>query len=249
MRPLLISLAAVSLPACGEGALQAPGSVDRMQKAEVEAIVREYLLREPEILFEMQQAYQVKQEMKQSLQAEKAWDQLIRSSQNDPMIGNRDAPITIIEFSDYECTFCKRAMPWVLAQADDGRQDIRVIVKESAWKEQTSEPAARAALAARKQGKYREMHIALMKAPYGAFTPEFLEAMARSAGLDIPRWKSDMISPEITKQIGKYDEEYKLAGVSGTPSFLINGVFVGGFDQPQLEAVIEAQRQTLRSRQ
>lgn len=249
MRTILMTLvAAVGLAACGQAEVKAPDSIGRMEKAEVEAIVREYLLREPEILFEMQRAYQVKEALQQTLVAERAWDQLIASSQDDPTIGPKNAPITIIEFSDYECGFCKRALPWVIDQVDDRRGDIRLIVKESAWKEATSEPAARAALAARKQGKYREMHIALMSAPFGAHTPEHMETMARSVGLDIPRWKADMASAEVTAQIKKFDEEYKLAGISGTPSFLVNGTFVGGFDQAGLESLIEAKRHELKSK-
>ncbi len=248
MRATLTLLAAIGLPGCGPSEVKAPDSIGRMEKAEVEAIVREFLLREPEMLYEMQSAYQVKEALEQSLKAEGAWDKLISTAQNDPIIGRKDAPITIIEFSDYECSVCKRALPWVIAQVDDRRGDVRVIVKESAWKEATSEPAARAALAARKQGKYREMHVALMKAPFGAFTPEHLETMARSVGLDIPRFKSDMISGDVTAQIAKYGEEYELAGIQGTPSFLVNGTFVGGFDQAGLEALLEAKRAEIRDK-
>jgi len=244
-----ILAAAVALSACGQSEVKAPDSIGRMEKAEVEAIVREYLLREPEMLYEMQSAYQVKESLQQALKAEGAWDKLISSSQNDPIIGRKDAPITIIEFSDYECSVCKRALPWVIAQVDDRRGDVRLIVKESAWKEPTSEPAARAALAARKQGKYREMHIALMKAPFGAHTPEHIEGMARSIGLDLPRFKADMISQEVTSQIAKYGEEYEIAGIQGTPSFLVNGTFVGGFDQAGLESLLEAKRAELKEKE
>jgi protein-disulfide isomerase len=240
------ALLALAAAACS-GEVKAPDSVGGLEKAQVEAIVKEYLLREPEILFEMQAAYQRNQLATQTLAAEGAWDKLLASAKDDPFIGRKDAPITIVEFSDYDCGVCKVAVDWVIAQADDRRGDVKVIVKESAVRGEDSRRAAIAAMAAHQQGKYREMHIALMRAPANAYTPENLETIARSVGLDIARFKADMARPEIIQRVDRSVSEFELAQLQGTPSFLINGKFVGGFGQQELESLLEATRQQLKS--
>lgn len=243
---VLTAVAALGAAACSGGETKAPDSIDRMSKAEVEAIVKEYLLREPEILFEMQAAYQRNQLATQTLAAEGAWDKLIASSKDDPFIGRKDAPITIVEFSDYDCGVCKMAVPWVMSQVDDRRSDIKVIIKESAVRGEDSRRAAIAALAAHNQGKYRDMHVALMKAPANAYTPENLEIVAKSVGLDVARWKADMARPELVQRVDRSVKEFDLAGLQGTPSFLINGKYVGGFAQDELESLIEATRKQIK---
>jgi protein-disulfide isomerase len=243
----LSALLALGAAACSGSEVKAPDSVGGLEKAQVEAIVKEYLLREPEILFEMQTAFQRNQLATQTLAAEGAWEKLLATSKDDPYIGRKDAPITIVEFSDYDCGVCKAAVPWVMAQVDDRRSDIKVIVKESAVRGEDSRRAAIAAMAAHQQGKYREMHVALMKAPANAYTPANLEMIAQSVGLDIARWKKDMADANLIKRVDRSVEEFDMAGLQGTPSFLINGRFVGGFGQEELESLIEATRQQIRS--
>jgi predicted DsbA family dithiol-disulfide isomerase len=91
------------------------------------------------------------------------------------------------------------------------------------------------------------MHVALMKAPANAYTPANLETIAQSVGLDIARWKKDMADANLIKKVDRSVEEFDMAGLQGTPSFLINGRFVGGFGQEELESLIEATRQQIRS--
>jgi protein-disulfide isomerase len=241
----LAALLALGAAACSGGETKAPDSIDKMAKADVEAIVKEYLLREPEILFEMQAAYQRNQLATQTLAAEGAWDKLLATAKDDPFIGPKNAPITIVEFSDYDCGVCKAAVPWVMSQVDDRRGDIKVIVKESAVRGEDSRRAAIAAMAAHQQGKYREMHVALMKAPANAYTPANLEIIAKSVGLDIPRWKKDMADNNLIQRVDRSVNEFDMAGLQGTPSFLINGRFVGGFGQEELESLIEATRKQI----
>lgn len=250
MRVTIMTLAAtIGLSACGQAQqMSAPDAIDRMEKAEVEAIVREYLLREPEILFEMQRAYEVKDALQQTVVAEAAWDTLLASAKDDPSIGPKNAPITIIEFTDYDCGWCKRVLPDIIELADDRRGDTRVVFKELHWQGARDYAPSRAALAAHRQGKYREMHIAMMSAPAGANTPEHLETIARSVGLDIPRWKSDMASPAIQAQIERFEAEAREAGIRGTPGFLINGTFFGGGDVDAIKSLVEAKRAELKDK-
>lgn len=241
----LASLLAFAAAACSGGQAVAPDSIDRMSKAEVEAIVREYLLREPEILLEMQVAFERNRMASQTISVEGAWDQLLASAKDDPFIGPKDAPITVIEFTDYDCGFCKRALPEVVALADDRRGDTRVVFKELHWQGTGDGAPSRAALAAQRQGKYREMHLALMKAPSNARTPEYVESVARSIGLDIDRWKKDMASDAVKEQAASYEAEARSAGINGTPAFLINGTFINGADMDGVRSLIEAKRQEL----
>lgn len=247
LKTAVSALVALGAAACSGGEVKAPDSVGGLEKAQVEAIVKEYLLREPEILFEMQTAFQRNRLATQTLTAEGAWEKLLATSKDDPFIGRKDAPITIVEFSDYDCGVCKAAVPWVMSQVDDRRGDIKLIVKESAVRGEDSRRAAIAAMAAHQQGKYREMHVALMKAPANAYTPANLETIAQSVGLDIARWKKDMANEALIKRVDRSVEEFDMAGLEGTPSFLINGKFVGGFGQEELESLIEATRQQIRS--
>ena len=240
----LAALLALGAAACSPaGGTKAPDSIDKMAKADVEAIVKEYLLREPEILLEMQTAYEKKQLAEQTAQAEGAWPALLASAKDDPYIGPKDAPITMIEFSDYDCGVCKSAMPWVINQVDNRHGDIKLIIKEAAWRGEGSHRAAMSALAAHKQGKYREMHIALMKMPSSAYTPEILETVAKSIGLNIPKWKADMAKAETSGHVDRSLKEFESSGMRGTPAFLINGKFVGGFGQQELESLIQATRE------
>ncbi len=245
---LIAAALALGAAACSASEAKAPDSIDKMAKADVEAIVKEYLLREPEILFEMQTAYERKSTEEQTSKAEGAWDALLASAKDDPFIGPKDAPITIIEFSDYDCGVCKSAVPWVIAQVDDRRGGVKLVVKEAAWRGEGSHRAAMAALAAHGQGKYREMHVALMKAPSSAYTPELLEVIAKSVGLDIPRWKADMVKAETSSHVDRSLKEFEDSGMRGTPAFLINGKFVGGFGQAELDSLMEATRQQVKSK-
>jgi len=241
----LLAPVALLAAACSGGQAKAPDSIDRMSKAEVEAIVKEYLLREPEILLEMQLAFERNRMASQTLAVEGAWNTLLASAKDDPFIGPKDAPITIIEFTDYDCGFCKRALPEVIELGDDRRGDTRVVFKELHWQGSGDGAPSRAALAAQRQGKYREMHIALMKAPSNARTPEYVESVARSIGLDIPRWQKDMASEAVTQQAARYEAEARAAGINGTPAFLVNGTFINGADMDGLRSLVEAKRQEL----
>jgi protein-disulfide isomerase len=236
--------AAIALAACGgkPKEVAAPDAIDRMSKAEVEAIVKEYLVREPEVLLEAFAELEKREQESKIAAAEGMWANIIKAD-GDPVLGPKNAPITIVEFTDYNCGFCKAATPWLMEQVDNKRGDIRVIMKESAVRGENSEFAAKAALAAHKQGKYREMHVALMKAPPNSISPELVERLAKSIGLDFERLKRDMQDASLDKLIEKHVEEFSNAGLDGTPAFFINGRYVSGFNQESLDALIATARE------
>ena len=245
MRRTLVAGAAFALLAACSGQAKevaAPDAIDRMEKAEVEAIVKEYLVREPEVLLAAFAELEKREAALKVAKAERIWPELIKAK-DDPVLGNPKAPITIVEFTDYNCGFCKNATPWVMNQVDNRRSDVRVIIKESAVRGANSELAARAALAAHRQGKYREMHIALMKVPANAYSPDVVERIGKSVGLDVERLKRDMEDKTLHDLIARHVAEFDQAGLDGTPGFFINGKYVAGFDQQSLEALIAEARE------
>lgn len=224
---LALMTAGCSQPA-SETSASAPDAVDRMARAEVEAIVKDYLLNNPEVVAEVIESLGAHER-------QKTFASLI-SHDRDPTLGPKDAPITIVEFFDYNCGYCKSANEWVLKQVDDRRNDVRVVFKEYPILKQTSLASAKAALAADKQGKYREMHVALMHSR--DLSDEGIEATAKSVGLNIDRWKKDMASADLERLIENVYRESDAAGVEGTPGFFINGEFVNGFNEATLDKIL-----------
>ena len=241
-----IAAAFASTACSGQGAVNAPDAVGELSKAQIEAIVKEYLMREPIVLAEAFGELQRREEEQKVAATEAAWSK-VTLAKDDPVLGPADAPITIVEFTDYNCGYCKLATSWVMNQVDDRRDDIRVVIKESAVRGVNSEMAAAAALAAKNQGKYREMHIALMKVPANAYTPEIIETVGKSIGLDIARMKQDMNSKVIKDKVRASVEDYEKVGLEGTPSFFINGTYVGGFGEQHLNDIVKAARDKVKT--
>lgn len=248
MRLKMISAMAVAIAvsACSQGQVKAPDSIDRMSRAEVEAIVKDMFLKEPEFLEQVVAKLEENKAAAQAKAAEQGWAQLAKNEAGDPSLGPANAPITIVEFTDYNCGYCKHAVEWVMNQVDDRRGDIRLVVKESAVRGTNSELAAAAALAAQKQGKWREMHIALMRVPANAFTQEIIDTIAKSMGLDMNRFKTDMAAKDTKDRIQRSIDEYSKIGLEGTPTFFINGTYVGGFGEDHLNDVVKQAREKAR---
>jgi protein-disulfide isomerase len=246
MRSMILCAAALTLAACSgqKQAAAAPDAVDRMPRAEVEAIVKDYLLKNPEVLVEAFTELDRRQQ-------QASFEKLI-SHDNDPSIGSKNAPVTIVEFFDYNCGYCKAANDWVMKEASSKNGEVRVVFKEFPILRESSNLAAKAALAAHKQGKYREMHIALMKSKALApvkdgkedldGTLSEIERVAKSVGLDVARLKKDMESDALASQIDDVHREAAAAGVEATPGFFVNGQMLQGFNEEQLDKMITKAR-------
>ena len=163
---------------------------------------------------------------------------------DDPVRGNPRAPVTVVEFSDFQCPFCSRALP-TLKQVEQGYgNQVRVV-----WKHQPlamhpqAMPAALAAEAAREQGKFWEMHDKLFQNQQ-ALDPQSLERYARELGLDLARFRGAQADPRLRARV---EEDQALAarlGITGTPTFVVNGEKVIGA-QPfeKFKEVIDSQLQ------
>ena len=145
-----------------------------------------------------------------------------------PVRGAAGAKVTIVEFSDYECPFCSRVEPTVDQILKAYPNDVRVAFVNLPLRfHKNAMPAAKAAVAAFKQGKFWEMHDALF-GNQKSLNEAFYVEQAQKLGLDKARFTADMNSPETASYIDKGVKDAGAVGISGTPSFLINGKLVVG---------------------
>ena len=145
-----------------------------------------------------------------------------------PIRGGKDAQITIVEFSDFQCPFCSRVGP-TLAQINQTYGDkVRVSFKHLPLRIHPDAPAAHAAAeSAHRQGKFWEMHDKIF-ANQRELKPEKFKEYAKESGLDVAKFDKDVASPDVKKKIDADSQEADKLGVSGTPAFFINGRYLSG---------------------
>jgi protein-disulfide isomerase len=150
----------------------------------------------------------------------------LQNDPHSPVIGDPHGDVTIVEFFDYACPFCKAAQPR-LEQALRADPHVRLILKEFPILTPESQIAARASLAAMRQHKYREFHEALM-AYRGDWGEEAIFGTARRVGLDMNRLRRDMQSPEIANEIIANFNLARALRIFDTPGFVVNDHLVTG---------------------
>jgi protein-disulfide isomerase len=230
---MVTSLRSAVLTAILATALLLPGGLlaqefDQDQRKEMGEIIRDYLLENPEILREVIEALEVKEQeagaAAMTAAIRERGPELYRS-EHDLVAGNPDGSVTMTEFFDYNCGYCKRAMSDVLALIDSD-DDLRVVFKEWPILGEGSRFAARAALASRKQGKYWEFHVALMETRRVDETTTL--AVAERIGLDVDQLKADMESPEVADVIEGNMQLASALGIQGTPAFFVDDQVIPG---------------------
>lgn len=232
----LVAVAVSLLPACAQ-----PGA--KSDKAEIEKIVREYILENPEIIEEALVALHEKEKAAQAELVRKAIaanKDALYAHAGDYSIGPADASVTIVEFFDYRCGYCKRSVDWVqkLPAKYDG--EVRVVFKELPIFGGISETAALAALAAGKQGKYWEFHSALMKIENNAdLTEAKIDETAAALGLNVAKLRADMKGQAVQKQLADMKSLGAALSVTGTPAFFIGDTHIEGANIPVIEKAIE----------
>jgi protein-disulfide isomerase len=136
--------------------------------------------------------------------------------------GPEHAPVTLVEFSDFQCPYCVKAASLVDEVLKAYPRDVNFVYKNFPLPMHPhAADAARAAIAAGRQGKFWEMHDELFRHS-ASLDPETIAGIARQIGLDGPRFQVDLASPEVAKQLDTEIRQGKVAGVNGTPSFFIN---------------------------
>lgn len=212
---------------------------------QVEKIVRDYLMREPEIIYqaleELQRRQAAEQAEQQKLALVSSKDELLNDPAT-PVAGNPDGDVALVEFFDYRCGYCRRVLSSMQALMDEDDQ-LKVVFKELPVLGEDSVRAARAALAGQMQDAklYLDFHLALMSAD--DLSADGIRAIAANIGFDPDQLEQDMQSDEVSKAI---DANYQLAstlGIEGTPAFVIGEALVpGAVDKQRLAALIAEAR-------
>lgn len=221
-------------------------AAEALTKDDVKAVIEEYLKEKPGIVIEAIESYRTQQEANMEKEASKKLEQFkpYFSDKSLPSMGPADAKITIVEFFDYNCGYCKRALPDIQAALKD-HKDVRVVFQEMPILSPLSQSAAKWAMAAHKQGKYFEFHSALMEFQ-GEKTDDALAKMATEIGLNVDQMKKDAASPEIDEQIKKSSEAAREIGIQGTPAFIVgNTLYRGYLGEDGMKKAIEEARKAL----
>ena len=226
----LLAIAALFLAViAGPAKLHADPAFSDEQKSAIEQIVRDYLMKNPEVIGDVMSELEKKRLADEESQTQTALkenrDSLERSALSF-VAGNPDGDVTLVEFFDYNCGYCRHA----LADLQDlikGDPNLRVVLKEFPILKQESLEAAKVSVAAMRQGKYMEFHVAMLQSP-GLADMERALSVAKKIGLDMDRVKADIASPDILDPIR---ESYRLAetlGLNGTPAYVIGDYVVAG---------------------
>jgi protein-disulfide isomerase len=217
--------APASAAAATAAATPAGGNFTDTQTKQIQSVVADFLKQNPQVIisalqeFQRQQMQNAEKTIQQTQKDAAQFVQPLFHTANDPVAGNQNGAVTIVEFFDYQCPHCVDMSP-VLSDAVKNNPNIRVIFKEFPIKGPISDFASRAALAANMQGKYVSFHDGLMKASQ-PYTQESILAVAKAAGLNIEQLQKDMDSPAVKGQIQanmKLAQDLKLLG---TPAFFI----------------------------
>ena len=223
MAALLVGMStALPLPAA---------ALDDTQKQELGAFIHEYLLANPEIIEEVSQALEIKKEAESRVMAQTAIsenkDAIFRAPE-DIVLGNPAGDVTVVEFYDYNCGFCKRAMTDMLALLDKD-PNVRFVLKEFPILGPDSMAAHRVAMSFRALApeQYGEFHIKLLSGDVRATEAHAID-IAKGFGVDEAALKAGMDDPAIDQSIRQTYELANALGISGTPSFVIGDEAVFG---------------------
>ena len=226
--------------------LQQLGNFTTPQRQEIIAIIRDALRTDPSLLRDAITALQEDEERQKTTAARGAITELSQAltrTPGDPIAGNPSGDVTVVEFYDVRCPYCRRMLP-VVAELLRRDPNVRFVYKDFPILGPASTLAARALLAAHKQGAYLKMHAALMTgAP--ALDQDGLRAATARAGLDWERLQRDMNDPEIQARIAANLALGKRLDIQGTPAYIIGDqILPGAVDIADLLAAVAVVRRS-----
>lgn len=240
LTPVRLSAAALAVSAAALAVAVTPalGGGDFGQR------VRAYLLANPQVLDEVVAARQGAEDQARTQAidaAASAQPALLAADARDPAFGPADARVTVFQFFDYRCPGCKAVAPEFLATMQ-AHPDVRFVFKE--WpildrgEDTTSQYAARAALAAHRQGRFLAVHEALMRER--ALDEAAIDAILSANGVDLARARADMTTPDMSRHVADIHTAAATLGLQGTPTFFVNGRAQASIEPAALARAIEA---------
>lgn len=206
--------------------------------------IEQYIRSHPEVIEQAIQSLEVKRQRDEKLRVRQAiathQEELLRDPAS-PVSGNLNGDVTVIEFFDYRCGYCKRVAGAVMQlQRDD--PSVRVVYKDFPILGDVSVFGARAALAAREQGKHQAFHEAMLASEI-ELTKEEVLAIAQRVGLDVKKLEVDLNAPGWETAIDRNYTLANLLGISGTPGFVIGSeVYPGALELAGLKALVAKAR-------
>jgi len=221
-------------------------SFNTQQRKEVQKIIGKYIMENPEVIIESIKSMQERgknQQRKVELQNLLTYKELILNDPTSPVAGKLKGDVSIVEFFDYNCGYCKRAFP-TLEKIMEGDKDIRIVFKEFPILSPQSELAARAALATWRQDKqkYIKIHAEFMNLK-GPYTESRIFRIAKKFRLDLSQLKKDMHSRSMDETISNNRKLARNLGISGTPGFVIgNKIIRGAIDLATLKGLVSHAR-------
>lgn len=244
MRVILL-IAAIFFLIAPNTAIQAQGLSDA-QKKDVEALIGEYLRAHPEVILESVRAMQEREQAAQAQRQQLGLTvrrQDIEADPSSPVIGNPNGDVTVTEFFDYRCGYCKAVLPSIqrLLKEDP---NVRYVMKELPILSPESRIAAKLALAVWKSEpkRYQDLHMRFMNAQ-GDFSERRIFAIAKEAGVDVERARRSMDAPEIDQALAANMELAHALGISGTPAFVVGTQLApGAIDYDALKRLVAEAR-------
>jgi len=210
----------------------------------IERIIHDYLLRNPQVIVDAMQALERRQEAEKAARVKETIARRraeLSEDPSSPVGGNESGDVTVVEFFDYRCSYC-RSVARALAELVAEDRGVRVVYKEFPILGPDSLFAARAALAARLQGRYEAFHGVLMAE--GTLNRSRVIELATSVGLDIARLENDMQSPDIGSAIRRTHALAEALSINATPAFIIGDELrLGALDREALRALVARARE------
>ncbi len=216
-----------------------------VNKEEVEKIVAEYLQSHPQEIIDSVTKHQQNAMEQENTRMQESVKNKLSELENDttsPVVGNKNGDVTVIEFFDYNCGYCKKAYPSVIKLIEEDK-DIKFVFKELPILGPNSELASRAALAVNmiSPQKYFPFHKKLMETRITG--QEVINSIAKELGIDVAAMETKMKSEELGKIISKDRDMATSIGIHGTPAFIVAGILVPGFiEHDALKALVTKAR-------
>lgn len=210
----------------------------------IEKIVRNYLMKNPVVIREAMQALQAKELKEKQERAANQMKELrteILFDPGSPVAGNAKGDISIVVFFDYNCGYCKQTVP-KLQSISEKDPLVRIVFKEFPVLGPQSTFAAKAALAAFRQGKYVEFHNALMTAE--STDEDSIKTISKTLGIDYSKLQKDIADPQIDEQIIRTQRLAGSLDINGTPAYIIGDrIIPGAIDAASMTNILAEQRQ------